>query len=59
VSLTQVWAVSVGLALHIFPAVGFTWQPELAAHVIALASITVTSYYLHKHFSFRAKRDAT
>jgi putative flippase GtrA len=58
VSLTQVWAVSVGLAHHVFPAIGLTWQPELAAHVIGLASITVTSYYLHKHFSFRTKRDA-
>jgi putative flippase GtrA len=58
VSLTQVWAVSVGLAYHLFPAIGLAWQPELVAHVIGLASITVTSYYLHKHFSFRTKRDA-
>jgi putative flippase GtrA len=57
VSLTQVWAVSVGLAYHLFPAIGLAWQPELVAHVIGLASITVTSYYLHKHFSFRMKRD--
>ena len=58
VSLTQVWLVSVGLAHHLFPAVGFTWHAELVAHVVGLCSITVTSYYLHKHFSFRAKRGA-
>jgi putative flippase GtrA len=58
VSLTQVWAVSVGLAHYLFPAIGFAWHAELVAHVIGLSSITVTSYYLHKHFSFRTKRDA-
>jgi putative flippase GtrA len=53
VAFAQVWIVSVGLARVIFPAVGFTWRAETVAHVIGVLSPVVTSYVLHKRFSFR------
>jgi putative flippase GtrA len=49
----QVWIVSVGLARFAFPAVGVTWHAETLAHIIGVASPIVTSYFGHKHFSFR------
>ena len=52
-AFVQVWAVSVGLARVAFPAAGFTWQAETVAHVAGVLSPVVTSYLLHKHFSFR------
>jgi putative flippase GtrA len=53
-ALVQVWMISVGLYRLIFPLIGFTWHPELVAHVIGVLSPVVTSYYAHKHYSFRA-----
>ena len=53
VAFAQVWLVSVGLAEIVFPAVGFTWHSETVAHVIGVLSPVVTSYILHKRFSFR------
>jgi putative flippase GtrA len=52
-ALVQVWFVSVGLAGFLFPAIGWTWYPELLAHTIAVASPILTSYYAHKAFTFR------
>jgi putative flippase GtrA len=54
VAFTQVWIVSVGLARFIFPALGFTWRAETVAHVIGVLSPVVTSYVLHKRFTFRS-----
>jgi putative flippase GtrA len=54
IAFAQVWLVSVGLARIVFPAIGFVWQPELVAHMIGVASPIVSSYVLHKRFSFRA-----
>jgi putative flippase GtrA len=51
-ALAQVFAVSVGLARLLFPAMGFTWQADAIAHAIGLASPILTSYWAHKHFSF-------
>jgi putative flippase GtrA len=48
---------SVGLARLIFPAVGFAWHGETAAHVIGVLVPVVTSYLGHKHFSFAAPAD--
>jgi putative flippase GtrA len=52
-SLIQVWILSVGLARLLFPQVGFAWHPEEVAHFIGVASPIATSYYAHKHFSFK------
>jgi putative flippase GtrA len=53
VAFAQVWIISVGLALVVFPAISFTWRAETVAHVIGVLSPVVTSYVLHKRFSFR------
>lgn len=55
VALIQVWLVSVGLANWLFPAIGFTWYPELVAHMIGVISPVATSYYGHKLFTFRSQ----
>lgn len=52
VSLAQVWFVSVALARSFFPAVGFSWHAATIAHGIGAASPVVSSYFLHKYFSF-------
>ena len=52
-SLAQVWLVSVGLAVLLFPRIGFHWHPETTAHIVGVASPVIISYYAHKHFSFK------
>jgi putative flippase GtrA len=52
-AIAQVWAVSVGLAEYLFPAIGMTLYPEGIAHAIGIAIPVFTSYLGHKHFSFR------
>ena len=56
VAFAQVWLISVGLADYLFPAIGFAWHAETVAHGIGVASPVVTSYLLHKNFSFRQAR---
>lgn len=56
VALAQVWAISVGLARWLFPAVGFDWHAETVAHAIGVFSPVATSFFLHKHFSFAEGR---
>ncbi|MBY0421040.1 MAG: GtrA family protein, partial [Parvularculaceae bacterium] len=55
VAAAQVLAVSVFLADHVFPAVGFTWRAHDVAHVAGVLFPVATSYLLHKRFSFAAK----
>lgn len=55
VALAQVWLVSVGLAQYVFPAVGFHWQVQTVAHALGVASPVVTSYFGHRHYSFRTQ----
>jgi putative flippase GtrA len=52
-AVAQVWLVSVGLAEWLFPALEMTWHAELVAHCVGLAVPAVTSYFGHKHLSFR------
>ena len=52
-AVIQVWLISVGLAEYLFPKVSFTFYPEEIAHLIGLGIPAVTSYFGHKHFSFR------
>ena len=51
-ALIQVLVVSVGLAKMVFPAIGFTWNAELIAHVFGVLSPVLVSYQGHKRFSF-------
>ena len=52
-SAALTWCVSVGLVYLVFPWVGFTYHPELAAHVIGLGAASITSFVGHSRFSFR------
>ena len=52
ISFAQVWLVSVGLERSVLPRIGWTWYPKLCAHLAGVASPVITSYFLHKHFTF-------
>jgi putative flippase GtrA len=52
VSLGITWTISVGLVRIVFPAVGFTFMPELIAHGAGLFCAAVSSYVGHRRFSF-------
>jgi putative flippase GtrA len=56
VSLAQTWIIAVGLVRFVFPATGMTYAPELIGHVTGLATTAVTSFLLHRHFSFGRRR---
>lgn len=52
VAFAQVWLVSMGLARFALPAMGFETHAEIIGHVIGMLSPVVTSYFLHKYFTF-------
>lgn len=52
-AVAQTWAISMGLAYYLLPAVGVTdFAPEIA-HAVGVAVPAFTSYLGHKRFSFR------
>ncbi|NTA39802.1 GtrA family protein [Agrobacterium salinitolerans] len=53
VAFAQVWVVSMGLARYLLPAVGVRTHAETIGHVIGVLSPIVTSYLMHKYFTFR------
>jgi len=53
IAVIQVWGVSVGLYRWGLPLIGWTWNPQLTAHVIGVLSPAFTSYFGHKYVSFR------
>ena len=53
IALVQVWLVSIALLNWLLPTIGWTYFVELTAHVIAVCSPILTSYYAHKFFTFR------
>lgn len=46
------WAVSTVMARIVLPAIGWTWQPFEVAHVCGVAAPAITSYFLHKYYTF-------
>ena len=52
VAAAQVWIISVGLGLYLFPRWGFKWHPLDVAHLIGVAVPALTSYLGHRRFSF-------
>ncbi len=56
-SAAQVWAVSMLLARWLLPALGWSWQAETLAHMAGVGSTVLTSYVLHKSFTFRRRQD--
>jgi putative flippase GtrA len=53
IAFAQVWLVSVGLDRFVFPAIGLTWHAATIAHVIGVSCPLLTSYFGHRHYSFR------
>lgn len=53
VAVAQTWAISMGLANYILPSFNITrYVPEIA-HAVGVVTPVVTSYFGHKHWSFR------
>jgi len=52
VALALVWAISVGLARFVFPALAFTWHADDIAHLIGVLAPAVSSYFGHRLFTF-------
>jgi putative flippase GtrA len=46
------WIVSTALARAIFPAIDWTWRPFDVAHLIGVAAPTLSSYLLHKRYTW-------
>jgi putative flippase GtrA len=53
IGLAQTFVVSVLLAQYAFPAIGFRWHTESAAHVVGIMVPLISSYFGHKYLSFR------
>jgi putative flippase GtrA len=52
-AVAQTWLVSVTLAYYVFPRVGLVWHELEIAHLIGILVPVVTSYFGHKHWTFR------
>lgn len=46
------WAVSSVMARQVLPAIGWTFRPFEVAHLCGVAAPAITSYFLHKHYTF-------
>lgn len=53
IAVLQTWIVSLLLADHLFPWMGFDWHVETVAHAIGVAAPIITSYFGHKYITFR------
>lgn len=53
VSAAVTWIVAVSLVRLVLPALRWTFEPELTAHVAALAASSVAAFVGHRDFSFR------
>jgi putative flippase GtrA len=56
VAVMQTWLVSVGLRNWLLPILGIVVFRDLIAHGIGVAVPVVTSYFGHKHISFKDSR---
>ena len=54
-ALLQTWLVSVGLRNWLLPLLGIVVLRDLIAHGIGVAVPVLSSYFGHKHISFRQK----
>jgi putative flippase GtrA len=51
--LLQTLGISIGLADHVFPWLGMRVYPYDIAHVLGLGFTVITSFFGHKHLTFR------
>lgn len=49
---TLAWAVSSIMARQVLPAIGWSWHPFEIAHLCGVGAPAITSYFLHKHYTF-------
>lgn len=49
---TLAWAVSSIMARQILPGLAWSWHPFEVAHLCGVAAPAITSYFLHKHYTF-------
>ncbi len=56
VGMGVAWVTAVGLAKLVFPAVGLTWHAEAIAHGVAVLTPAATSWFGHRHVSFKGGR---
>ena len=52
-AVTQTWLISMGLALYALPHMGVKTYLNEIAHAVGVLVPVFTSYFGHKHFSFR------
>ncbi len=52
-ALVQTWAVSVGLAQYVLPALGVVRHAQDLAHLAGVGAPVLTSYFAHQRWSFR------
>jgi putative flippase GtrA len=50
------WAVSSIMARQVLPALGWSWHMYEIAHLCGVAAPAITSYFLHKHYTFAPVR---
>lgn len=56
-SAVLVWPISVGLARHLFPAIGFAFHPEDIAHFVGVATPEVLSYQTSRVYLRQGKNN--
>lgn len=49
---TLAWAVSTVMARQVLPLLNWTWHPFELAHLAGVAAPAITSYFLHKYYTF-------
>lgn len=54
--VAQTWILAVVMVDKILPAMHWTFQPEACGHALAIAAPTVTSWFGHRYFTFRAEK---
>jgi putative flippase GtrA len=58
IALVQIFLVAQMFAYYILPAIGWNWHSETVAHAIGLVSPLLTSYWVHKFWTFKGTADA-
>lgn len=53
IAVVQTWAISLGLAFYLLPALGIDAYAREIAHAVGVAVPVFTSYIGHKRWSFR------
>ncbi|MEI2387760.1 GtrA family protein [Breoghania sp. JC706] len=54
-ALGQVWGLSILFKDHVLPAVGYHFHADTVAHTIGVLSPILTSYVLHKKYTFSSR----